>query len=222
MTEPVKEPTPSSGPPSALLTAFEVVAQIVDSNPDVQSLSLVTYQEGPNWPGLFPTEKDNALPMLLKGLHQDRGERIFSKLSRKEISADRVRGVAHGLRHDQLLGVVSRVTFAQGETRHIPMMDFMCTPSPKNLDVLIRLITELRLGQGFLLESGRSYHYYGLALLTEHTWPAFLGKCLLMYGYVDDRYIGHQLVDGHCVLRLSAGELKKKIPRVVAELPSID
>ena len=98
------------------------------------------------------------------------------------------------------------------------MVDLICAPSAMNLDVVARLLREIRQGQGFLLESGRSYHYYGIDLLSDEEWRVFLGKCLLMFGYVDDRYIGHQLVDGHCVLRLSAGTLKTGVPRVVAEL----
>jgi hypothetical protein len=39
-----------------------------------------------------------------------------------------------------------------------------------------------------------------------------------MSGFADDRYIGHQLVDGYCVLRLSSGKLKNHTPTVVAEL----
>jgi len=58
--------------------------------------------------------------------------------------------------------------------------------------------------------------YYGFQLLPESEWPIFLGKCLLMSGYADDRYIGHQLVDGYCVLRLSSGVLKAGSPQVVA------
>ena len=126
--------------------------------------------------------------------------------------------MAQSLRGHQLLGVVSRVSLADGGSGHIPMMDFLCAASTRNLDVLTRLLREIGQARGFLLESGRSYHYYGVEILTEEAWQRFLGKCLLMFGYVDDRYVGHQLVDGHCVLRLSAGRLKASLPRVVAQL----
>lgn len=68
------------------------------------------------------------------------------------------------------------------------------------------------------MESGRSYHYYGCELLSEEEWIVFLGKSLLMSGYTDDRYIGHQLVDGHCVLRLSSRKSKANVPMVVSAL----
>jgi len=88
-----------------------------------------------------------------------------------------------------------------------------------NSEILVQLLRALGNGEGFLLRSGRSYHYYGATLLTEIEWRVFLGKCLLMSGYSDDRYIGHQLVDGYCALRLSSGKLKNQVPTIVAEIP---
>jgi hypothetical protein len=97
-------------------------------------------------------------------------------------------------------------------------MDFECVPSARNQNLLLRLLGDLGRGRTFLLESGRSYHYYGSQLLREEEWRIFLGKCLLMSDFSDDRHIGYQLVDGHCVLLLSSGRLNNVIPMVVAEL----
>lgn len=218
MSEPDPESTLDLMPPSVPVSAYEVVAHIVDSNPDVESLSLVTYHEAPDWADLPQPAEGDDLRWRLLGLQQDAGERILTELVRNEISAERLRAIAQSLRGQQLLGVVSRVSLAGGGSGHIPMMDFLCAPSTRNLDTLTRLLREIGQARGFLLESGRSYHYYGVEILTKDAWQRFLGKCLLMFGYVDDRYIGHQLVDGHCVLRLSAARLKASPPRVVAEL----
>ncbi len=201
-----------------LTDAYEVVAQVVDSNPRIESLSLVIYHEGPNWRDSPQAEPGAAdFPFLLQGLQQDRGERLQKKFLRSEISLEKLRALAASLPDYRLLAVISRVGLASGEAGQIPMMDFKCPPSPKNQEVLTRLLHELQNGQGWLLESGRSYHYYGSRILNGEEWKIFLGKCLLMSGYVDDRYVGHQLVDGHCVLRLSAGKLKPTSPKVVAE-----
>jgi len=99
------------------------------------------------------------------------------------------------------------------------MMDFKCGVTAANLALLTNLLKDQRFGRGCLLESGRSYHYYGFQLLPEDLWRTFLGTCLLMTGFADDRYIGHQLVDGYCVLRLSPGDLRTKLPHVIVELP---
>lgn len=217
MGETPPQSTAASAPALLLTSAYDVVAQVVDSNPRIESLSFVTYHEGMNWRDLPRAEQEADLPFLLRGLQQDTGERTQRKLTRSEISAEKLRTLAASLPERRLLAVISRVDRAGGESEQVPMMDFMCPPSRNNQAVLTRLLHELGNGRGWLLESGRSYHYYGSRILNGEEWKVFLGKCLLMSGYVDDRYIGHQLVDGHCVLRLSAGKLKANSPRVVAE-----
>jgi hypothetical protein len=199
-------------------SAYEVITDVVKSNPTVAYLMLVSYVEGPNWRDL-PHAGDGAdVELIVRGLQQDRGERILTELPRTKVSAERLRNFAESLPNNRLLGVASRVLLEDGGGAHIPMMDFMCVPSAKHLELVTHLLTELRHGRGCLLDSGKSYHYYGIRLLTEEEWKVFLGKCLLMSGYTDDRYIGHQLVDGYCVLRLSSGKWKGSVPTVVAEL----
>lgn len=197
--------------------AYEVAAQVIRSNPKIESVTLVTYTEGPNW-GDLPDVEKRTLSSLVKGIRQDTGERVFSKVPAAQVSAEALRIRAEGLGLGELLGLISKVELCDGGSAHIPMMDFVCGPSAQNLTSITHLLSEMRKGIGFLLESGRSYHYYGAELLTDEEWRRFIGKCLLMFGYVDDRYIGHQLVDGHCVLRLSAGRLKCRVPAVVGQL----
>jgi hypothetical protein len=204
-------------PLSLARDAYEVAAHVIRSNPEIESATLVTYTEGPNW-GDLPDAEKRTLSSLVKGIRQDTGERVFSKVPAARVSADALRIMAEGLGVGELLGLVSTVELYDGRSAHIPMMDFVCGPSAQNLTSITHLLKEMRKGVGFLLESGRSYHYYGAELLTDEEWRQFIGKCLLMFGYVDDRYIGHQLVDGHCVLRLSAGRLKSRVPAVVGQL----
>jgi hypothetical protein len=196
--------------------AYDVVEQIVQLNSNIGALNLVTYIEGPNWRGQADEDRSAGIATRLNGIEQDRGERIAIKLSRREISSESLRGLAHRL-HNKLLGIVSKVELVGGRLAHIPMMDFMCAPSPDNLETVSHLLSRLHQGRGWLLESGRSYHYYGCRLLTDPEWRVFLGKCLLMSGFTDDRYIGHQLVDGHCVLRLSSRKASSVSPMIVAE-----
>jgi hypothetical protein len=198
-------------------SAYEVVADIVSSNPDIESLNLVSYEENSTWRDLLHTREDHGLPLLLEGLKQDRRPRVLTSVPRMGAAAEKLRDIANGLGENRLLGVCSMVRLVGGRSLHIPMMDFMCAPSPPNLELLAHLLGDLRQGRGCLLESGKSYHYYGFRLLSGADWQIFVGKCLLMSGFADDRYIGHQLVDGHCVLRLSSGNLKSCVPAVVKE-----
>ncbi|MGA8433084.1 MAG: hypothetical protein WB729_24900 [Candidatus Sulfotelmatobacter sp.] len=200
-------------------SSYEVVADIVRSNPTLEFLSLVSYEENVNWRDLPRESHGLALPLLREGLKQGRGARIINTLPRRGILEGSLAEMAKNLGESRLLGLCSNVQLANGRSAHIPMMDFLCAPTKENLNLLANLIGDLRQGRGYLLQSGRSYHYYGFRLLTEAEWKVFLGKCLLMSGFADDRYIGHQLVDGYCALRLSSGNLKKSVPMVVAEIP---
>jgi hypothetical protein len=200
-------------------SAFDVVANVARSNPTIESLTLLTYEEGTNWRDVARAGEGSSLAILLKGLSQDRGRRILTRIPRGEASQENLSNLAQSIGAGRLLGICSTVELVGGGSAHIPMMDFMCDPSTRNAEALTHLIEGLHQGRGCLLESGRSYHYYGFKLLTEEAWKVFLGKCLLMSGFADDRYIGHQLVDGYCVLRLSAGKSKSHVPTVVAELP---
>lgn len=201
-----------------MYSSNELVAEIVRTNPVIDSLNLVVYEEAQNWRDTPILRDDAGIDFLILGLRQDQGKRTITKLSRCDVSLKNLSHIADNLPASKLLGLQSNVAVAGGGQAQIPMMDFMCSPSPRNKERLTCLLQSLCMGRGFLLESGRSYHYYGLRLLTEVEWRTFLGKCLLMTGFADERYIGHQLVNGYCVLRLSSGRLKNRAPVVVAEI----
>jgi hypothetical protein len=148
-------------------SSYEVVAEIVRANPVIESLTLVTYIEGPNWRDLAKGERGPDVGLLLQGIRQDSGKRILTKIARKDVSASHLRGIAHALNSEKLLGVASKVGLEDGRTAHIPMMDFMCGVSDANAKVLARLLSDLAQGRGCLLVAGNSYHYYGFRLLQE-------------------------------------------------------
>jgi len=195
------------------LSSAEIVADIVRANSQIASVEVVSYREGPNWNDLVGTIEGKSLA----GLKQDEEVRTFFRLTRSEVLERGIQSLMDRLR-GTLIGIVSRVNLSSNKAAHIPMMDFKCEISNENLQTLIKMLRSITIGPGYLLESGRSYHFFATQLISEEEWRTFLGRCLLMSGYSDDRYIGHQLVDGHCVLRLSGGNLKERIPTVVAEI----
>jgi hypothetical protein len=199
-------------------SAIELVAEIVRMNPAINSLNLVVYEEAPNWRDTPISPDDAGIDFLVLGLQEDQGERKITTLPRSEISAKNLNQIAEDLPASKLLALQSNVPLTCGGQAHIPMMDFMCPPSPRNVERLKRLLESLRMGKGFLLESGRSYHYYSTQIIAEAGWRTFLGKCLLMTGCADERYVGHQLVNGYCVLRISSGRIKNRAPIVVATI----
>ncbi len=102
--------------------------------------------------------------------------------------------------------------------KHIPMMDFRCEPSSRNLKLVVEAMRRVGQQDGVVLESGRSYHYYGFNLLDEAGWLDFMYRNLLLTPFVDARYIGHRLLAGIARLRITASRGKPTVPHRVASL----
>jgi len=132
------------------------------------------------------------------------------------------------LEADWTIGILSKVVLKDFTEAHIPMMDFKCMPNPKNLqNVKEGLKTIVKEKKGFILETGESYHYYGVKLLSNDEWLDFMGKCLLTNGIrdkeqtedlVDERYVGYRILARHCCLRITTDKEKTFLPKVVATL----
>ena len=120
------------------------------------------------------------------------------------------------------LGICSVCRMSDGQTKHIPMMDFRCSSNPnaftRSLDLVEELVRRIGESAGAIFNSGASFHYYGLRLMSEVEWQAFLGKCLLMAPLTDSRYIGHRLIEGFGVLRIAPSDWKQYSPYLVAVL----
>src|SRR5260370_20594549 len=175
-------------------TSFYVVGEILRANPHIDSMHVITYQEGRNWRDLTPPEVEPGLALSVRGLQQDRGERKHSQIESNKISPKQLQQLTFDLPRNRLLAIASDVRLRGGTMGHIPMMDFMCPPSYENQQALSGLLRELNHGRGFLLESARSYHYYGLQILDARQWHVFFSKCLLRSGFVVGRYLGPEVV----------------------------
>jgi hypothetical protein len=57
---------------------------------------------------------------------------------------------------------------------------------------------------GYLLRSGRFYHFYGARLLDQDEWLDFAGRFLMPCTLVSPRYIGHSIDRRYCTLRLNS------------------
>ena len=98
------------------------------------------------------------------------------------------------------------------------MIDLTCGKSADNIRTLVRVFRQIGQKRGVLLDSGRSYHYYGLELLHEQDWLAFMGRSLLLTPLVDTRYIAHRLIDDYGRLRVSTSKNKPNMPVVVDQI----
>jgi hypothetical protein len=84
------------------------------------------------------------------------------------------------------------------------------------LRLLKECLRKLRQTDGVLLNSGRSYHYYGLRRLSQCEWMRFMTACLLLEPLVDIRYIARRMLAGKASLRLTDAPQKAKAPEIVA------
>lgn len=99
-------------------------------------------------------------------------------------------------------GINSRVILENGTIRHIPMLDFHISYSDRNT-IAVKEVCKLLGYHGFVLSSGRSYHFIGNTLITKSEMISFLGRALLFTPIVDTVWIAHQLQDQACTLRIS-------------------
>jgi len=197
-------------------SAHDVLIEIVRAEEEIDTISVVMYREAPNWLD-EPRNRAVTRETLERAVQQDVHARTLMRFSRSEVLKGKLLKLQRELLGHQLLGLSSRVTTLSRKVRHIPLMDFRCGISSKNEKLLRNGLPRIGQPKGFILNSGRSYHFYGRGLLTPAGWRVFLGKCLLLRDLVDERYVGHQLVDGYCVLRLSASPMKPYVPRVINE-----
>ncbi|MFH0852493.1 MAG: hypothetical protein V1845_02740 [bacterium] len=112
------------------------------------------------------------------------------------------------------MGLVSLVRMDDEKIRHIPMIDFQCPCCEEGLTEAIRALDWLGQRKGFLLESGRSYHYYGINVMTADEWVSFMRDCRERH-VIGSSWPMHQLEDGFSVLRISTSISKPQLPKVI-------
>lgn len=116
---------------------------------------------------------------------------------------------------DDYLTFCSRVKVGENY-KHFPLLDFHIPVNINNQKICIALIKQLGL-TGYLLDSGKSYHFYGDRLISEEELTFILSKTLLFAPIIDRAWISHQLIQRFCCLRIS-----KKYDRLPIELCYIE
>lgn len=134
-------------------------------------------------------------------------------LTRTNILTPRILDIIRQLPDGFGLVVSSKVRLATESTAQIPMLDFRCPCSPGNARAIRKVLSLLGKRHGVIVESGRSYHFYGTCLMTMPEWTNFMAHALLFAPFVDPRYVAHRIADGECRLKLAADK-KADIPRI--------
>lgn len=187
-------------------TPIEVLRHIAMLNPNIISFEFSRYRPVINVAEM-KTEPDLKIKMTRHYPPQ-----AVSKLHTQKIKFSDEPYFGLHLAEGEIINLHSHVLTSTGEL-HIPMMDLDCTISDENLKMVGEYATILG-REGVILQSGRSYHYYGFHLLSKAEWVDFMASSMLAK-VCDIRYMAHKLKDGFITLRLTPGGIRNTEPRVV-------
>jgi len=160
----------------------------------------------PFWDGLLATSmqrgalSERFIETALA--HDGAPDEQHTTVPREALTAARIQDLIAELPPGYGFAACSRVWLASNQAAHIPMLDFRCPCSEENAKAIERMLASMGCAEGVLVQSGRSYHFYGTSLLSQAQWVEFLGRALLFAPIVDSRFIGHRLVDGQCRLKV--------------------
>ncbi|HEY6231476.1 MAG TPA: hypothetical protein VIW64_09430 [Pyrinomonadaceae bacterium] len=146
-------------------------------------------------------------------MHDASGQR--HEMSVAALTEETLQAFIEGLPPATLVSLLSKCKLGDGSIAHIPMLDFHDEPSERNLARVKSALKKLGQKRGAILESGRSYHFYGFDLLDDERWMEFMAKSLLLAPLTDLRFLAHRLLEVTGSLRITSSEAKPKVPMVV-------
>ncbi len=171
----------------------------------------------PFWEALFAAclkHHKFTEPLLDAALHHH-GVGRESEIIRSDILKGKLVELAHTLSENRSIGLSSEVELVTGEIQHFVFLDFHCDVLTHNT-ILVSEVCARLLPEGYLLlDSGDSYHAWGIQLVTPEERIRILGKSLFFMPIVDGTYIAHQLIQNTSSIRLSVGGKRKLAPKVI-------
>lgn len=122
------------------------------------------------------------------------------------------------LRIMELEGYVlnSQVKLKDGTFAHLPLIDFLCEVNDRSTEKAEAALATLKIGKGYLMDSGSSYHFIGSNPMMEHDYFSLMHRALLLSPLTDGRWIAHQLINGSSNLRM--GEKNGIIPQLIKKI----
>ncbi|NRR31882.1 hypothetical protein HSX11_17035 [Oxalobacteraceae bacterium] len=161
--------------------------------------------------------KNIPFGILKSSTYHNKSNSDLIEIERNDISSTLLESFFGALAPNKLIAISSHVKCFDGISRHIPQIDFHCKESLSNLSLIVEIIKILDL-KGYILRSGKSYHFYGSSLLASEKFFEFMGRILLFAPIVDRSWIAHQLIEGRSALRISSRPGYGGPPTLVAEL----
>jgi len=213
--------------PNLPVTSVDVVVDILQGNLDLAYVTFATYQSK------AIAQPDSDLISLQQKLLHHKENNDYQPISRHSLSKEIIAQMCSEAYPAKCLAIRSNVVTSSCTTKFIPMLDFTCSENRQFLIGLLSILNhhkELGMGGGFLLETTKSYHYYGRKLLLREKWEKFIGLSLLCHPppeyllpsmhcdlstVIDARFLGHCLIAGQGSLRISANP-NGDLPNLVA------
>jgi|ERR1041384_305325 hypothetical protein len=194
-------------------TAPKFIMALVRMNPELQSLSFTMYAPIPGvHERLGNLGNRPAAEIVSSFLRHDNHTNKHWQVAANNLTNDTINQKIADLPSNLALGLESKCIFQDTSVKYIPMMDFKLGQSMSNLELLKEFLERLAY-KGVIVDSGASYHFYGFEFLDHSRWVKFMGECLLV-PWSDARWIGHSLLAEGGDLRISATEMKPKVPVV--------
>lgn len=109
----------------------------------------------------------------------------------------------------------SQVLLEDGSSAHIPLLDFNAPVTKANVSLVAEVVRQMGL-KGYVLNSGRSFHFWGYQLLSQQELVEVLGRFVLLHPVADKSWAAHQLIEGSASLRVSPRH--GQWPRVLVEV----
>lgn len=100
------------------------------------------------------------------------------------------------------LAINSKVVLQNKKIVHMPMLDFHIPVSEFNFKIIRDVLIELKVISGYILNSGESYHFIGDYYIDEKSLIDFLANALFFAPIIDRAWIGHQILERSCSLRI--------------------
>jgi hypothetical protein len=201
-------------------TARRLLSELPTVAPDIGTITWTSYVPAPGLAfrlgGTIETVAPTIEPLrfVREALHH-RGDA-------KPITELRVETLAKALAADppqgRVRGVCSRITFRNGQRANLPLLDFRCEVTEANANAILEALRLIGEGRGVLLNSGRSFHYYGLVPRHKDGWSRFMSFAILLAPLVDTRYVAHCLIEGVGCLRVDSHPAHPCEPVVVKAL----
>lgn len=194
------------------LEAFKV---IVNNNPSISSIKLISHAVGNNWRQINPDTSSKIKNLRSSFEHTEPyGEALYTRSRFLNLQMQQLKNI----KKYSAWSVTSKVLCKDDAFRHVPMMNFH--PEGGGIEMIKESLKYIcGDNKGCILNSGRFFHYYGDFLLDESEWINFMAEFLMPCVLVSPRYIGHRLYYDSCSLRLTADKLHKpKVPTIIEVL----